>query len=207
MYVYITGLLLWMLNQCTRSEATGKKSCCQCQHINDALSLLLFPHVHTHSHIHRGSVLSVAVGASGEICFSGSTDTTIRVWQLPNDLGDPFDVYGTIVSSPCLQLVLTHLTHAHTHARTHARTHTHTHAHTHAHTRAHTHTHRPRGPPRSTSGAYRCNMGSCSSLQWPATVLWSRWHLPAMEPPAYKPSSQTLPTRARCVCLYTHESK
>ena len=65
-------------------------------------------------------MLSVAVGASGEICFSGSTDTTIRVWQLPNDLGDPFDVYGTLVSSPCLQLVLTHLTHlTHTHTLTH----------------------------------------------------------------------------------------
>ena len=59
------------------------------------LLLLLFPRTH------RGSVLSVAVGASGEICFSGSTDTTIRVWQLPSDLGDPFDVYGTLVSCLC----------------------------------------------------------------------------------------------------------
>jgi len=57
------------------------------------------PHTHTYTHTHtpRGSVLSVAVGASGDICFSGSTDTTIRVWQLPSDLGDPFDVYGKII--------------------------------------------------------------------------------------------------------------
>ena len=43
-----------------------------------------------------GSVLSVAVSLNGELCFSGSADSSIRVWQLPGDLSDPFDVYGKI---------------------------------------------------------------------------------------------------------------
>ena len=43
----------------------------------------------------RGPVLSVLFGLGGDICFSGSTDSTIRVWRIPGDLGDdPFDVYG-----------------------------------------------------------------------------------------------------------------
>ena len=41
-----------------------------------------------------GSVLSVAISLNGELCFSGSTDSSIGVWQLPSDLSDPFDVYG-----------------------------------------------------------------------------------------------------------------
>lgn len=41
-----------------------------------------------------GSVLSVAVSLNGELCFSGSADSSIGVWQLPGDLSDPFDVYG-----------------------------------------------------------------------------------------------------------------
>ena len=45
---------------------------------------------------HRGGVLCVAMGCGGEVCFSGSTDTTIRVWQLPGDLSDPFDAYGQL---------------------------------------------------------------------------------------------------------------
>ena len=44
--------------------------------------------------IRSGSVLCVAVSLSGEICFSGSADSNIGVWQLPGDLSDPFDVYG-----------------------------------------------------------------------------------------------------------------
>ena len=39
-------------------------------------------------------MLSVAIGLGGEICFSGSADSNIRVWQLPGDFSDPFDVYG-----------------------------------------------------------------------------------------------------------------
>ncbi len=43
----------------------------------------------------RGHVLSVAFGIGGDICFSGSADTTIRVWQIPAEPGeDPFDLYG-----------------------------------------------------------------------------------------------------------------
>jgi len=123
--------------------------------------------VHTYRG-HRGSVLSVAVGASGDICFSGSTDTTIRVWQLPSDLGDPFDVYGKIIwfFMSCVLLLLTS---------------------------THTCTHRPRGSSRSSSGTHRCNMGSCGPLQWPAAVLWGRWNMPAMEPSAHEPTSATLP--------------
>ena len=41
-----------------------------------------------------GSVLSIAVSLNGELCFSGSADSSIGVWQLPGDLNDPFDVYG-----------------------------------------------------------------------------------------------------------------
>ena len=134
------------------------------------------PHTHTHTHphphTHRGSVLSVAVGASGDICFSGSTDTTIRVWQLPSDLGDPFDVYGKIISFfhvLCALLL----------------------------TSTHAHTHRPRGSSRSSSGTHRCNMGSYGPLQWPVAVLWRRWNVPAVEPSAHEPASATLPYRAR----------
>ena len=43
-----------------------------------------------------GSVLSVAVNLNGELCFSGSADCSIGVWQLPGDLSDPFDVYGKV---------------------------------------------------------------------------------------------------------------
>ena len=43
----------------------------------------------------RGHVLSVAFGIGGDFCFSGSEDSTIRVWQLPAEPGeDPFDLYG-----------------------------------------------------------------------------------------------------------------
>ncbi len=42
----------------------------------------------------RGAVLCVAMSNSGEVCFSGGTDTTIRVWQLPRDLSDAFSIYG-----------------------------------------------------------------------------------------------------------------
>ena len=42
-------------------------------------------------------MLSVAVSLNGELCFSGSADSSIGVWQLPGDLSDPFDVYGKIL--------------------------------------------------------------------------------------------------------------
>lgn len=52
---------------------------------------------------HRNGVLCVAVGISGELCFSGSTDSTIRVWQLPGDFNDPFDMYDPEVHQGVLR--------------------------------------------------------------------------------------------------------
>lgn len=44
-------------------------------------------------------MLSVAFGLGGDICFSGSSDSTIRVWQMPGEMGDdPFTVYGMLCS-------------------------------------------------------------------------------------------------------------
>lgn len=43
-------------------------------------------------------MLSVAFGAGGDICFSGSTDSTIRVWRLPKEgADDPFGIYGKMI--------------------------------------------------------------------------------------------------------------
>lgn len=40
-------------------------------------------------------MLSVAFGEGGDICYSGSADSTIRVWRLPVEGGDdPFTIYG-----------------------------------------------------------------------------------------------------------------
>jgi len=56
----------------------------------DAYRMLLLS-----SPVSRGHVLSVVFGMGGEMCFSGSADSTIRVWQLPTEPGeDPFDLYG-----------------------------------------------------------------------------------------------------------------
>ncbi len=43
----------------------------------------------------RGAVLCVAMGNGGNVCFSGGVDSTIRAWQLPTDLSDPYGLYGT----------------------------------------------------------------------------------------------------------------
>ena len=45
---------------------------------------------------HTGSILSMALGNEGDICFSAGVDCGIRCWQLPID-GEPFDEYGTSV--------------------------------------------------------------------------------------------------------------
>lgn len=40
-------------------------------------------------------MLSVAFGLGGEVCYSGSSDSTIRVWRVPEESeDDPFSVYG-----------------------------------------------------------------------------------------------------------------
>lgn len=43
---------------------------------------------------HTGPVLSLAIASSGDLCFSGGIDSTIRVWNLPNPSVDPYDCFG-----------------------------------------------------------------------------------------------------------------
>lgn len=42
---------------------------------------------------HTGPVLSLVMAPSGDRCFSGSLDSTIRLWNLPNCNVDPYDAY------------------------------------------------------------------------------------------------------------------
>lgn len=46
---------------------------------------------------HNGSVLSLAMSANGEQCYSGGVDGVINVWQLPNSNIDPYDNYDAEV--------------------------------------------------------------------------------------------------------------
>ncbi|KAL5463206.1 hypothetical protein EMCRGX_G032085 [Ephydatia muelleri] len=43
---------------------------------------------------HTQGVLSIAMSSTGDICFSGSLDSTICAWQLPSENVDPFDAYN-----------------------------------------------------------------------------------------------------------------
>ena len=43
---------------------------------------------------HTSPVLSVTLSNEGDIVYSGGKDGSIRMWQLPVELTDPFDVYG-----------------------------------------------------------------------------------------------------------------
>lgn len=43
---------------------------------------------------HIGPVLCLAVSATGEQCFSGGIDSTIRCWNIPNSNIDPYDSFG-----------------------------------------------------------------------------------------------------------------
>ena len=43
---------------------------------------------------HQGPVLCLAMSATGEECFSGGVDSTIRCWNLPSSNIDPYDSYG-----------------------------------------------------------------------------------------------------------------
>jgi len=45
---------------------------------------------------HVGAVLSLAVSASGEQCYSGGMDSTIRCWNIPSSNIDPYDSFGKI---------------------------------------------------------------------------------------------------------------
>lgn len=43
---------------------------------------------------HSGPVLSLAVSPTGEVCYSGGADATIRCWNIPNSNIDPYDSFG-----------------------------------------------------------------------------------------------------------------
>ncbi len=43
---------------------------------------------------HTSAVLSVCVSTDGQTVYSGGADGSVRVWQVPADITDPFDVYG-----------------------------------------------------------------------------------------------------------------
>lgn len=43
---------------------------------------------------HVGPVLCLAVSASGEQCYSGGIDSTIRCWNIPSSNIDPYDSFG-----------------------------------------------------------------------------------------------------------------
>jgi len=42
---------------------------------------------------HVGPVLAVSMNPTGEQCYSGGVDGTVRVWNLPNSNIDPYDAY------------------------------------------------------------------------------------------------------------------
>uniref|UniRef100_A0AAR2LFI5 Striatin N-terminal domain-containing protein n=1 Tax=Pygocentrus nattereri TaxID=42514 RepID=A0AAR2LFI5_PYGNA len=46
---------------------------------------------------HIGPVLSLAITASGEQCFSGGIDSTIQWWNIPSSNVDPYDTYDASV--------------------------------------------------------------------------------------------------------------
>ena len=43
---------------------------------------------------HRGPVLCLAMSPTGECCYSGGADATIRCWNIPNSNIDPYDSFG-----------------------------------------------------------------------------------------------------------------
>ncbi|KAK7104752.1 striatin-3-like isoform X1 [Littorina saxatilis] len=52
---------------------------------------------------HVGPVLSLAVSASGEQCFSGGSDATIRCWNIPSSNIDPYDSFDRGVLADTLE--------------------------------------------------------------------------------------------------------
>ncbi|CAL1527622.1 unnamed protein product [Lymnaea stagnalis] len=52
---------------------------------------------------HVGPVLSLAVSPSGEQCYSGGMDTTIRCWNIPKSDIDPYDSFDPNVLSDTLE--------------------------------------------------------------------------------------------------------
>lgn len=43
---------------------------------------------------HIGPVLCLAINATGEQCYSGGIDCTIKCWNIPNSNIDPYDSFG-----------------------------------------------------------------------------------------------------------------
>ncbi len=43
---------------------------------------------------HVGPVLCLAMDATGEHCYSGGFDASIRCWKIPNSNIDPYDSFG-----------------------------------------------------------------------------------------------------------------
>lgn len=54
---------------------------------------------------HTGPVLSTIFSIEGDTVYSGSQDGSIMMWQIPNDLNDPFDVYGITTHRSLLYLI------------------------------------------------------------------------------------------------------
>jgi len=52
---------------------------------------------------HTGPVLSLAIASSGDLCFSGGIDSTIRVWNMPNPSVDPYDCFDPSVLAATLR--------------------------------------------------------------------------------------------------------
>lgn len=52
---------------------------------------------------HMGPVLCLAVSATGEQCFSGGIDSTIRCWNLPSSSIDPYDSFDCNVLQETLE--------------------------------------------------------------------------------------------------------
>lgn len=52
---------------------------------------------------HTGPVLSLAIASSGDLCFSGGVDSTIRVWNMPNPNVDPYDCFDSSVLAATLR--------------------------------------------------------------------------------------------------------
>ena len=61
---------------------------------------------------HQGPVLCLAMSATGEECFSGGVDSTIRCWNLPSSNIDPYDSYGKVFSCLATIVVYISLNHA-----------------------------------------------------------------------------------------------
>ncbi|XP_060077538.1 striatin-3-like isoform X3 [Ylistrum balloti] len=62
---------------------------------------------------HIGPVLCLAVSATGEQCFSGGLDSSIRCWNIPSSNIDPYDSFGKYCTEPT---VLSDTLQAHTDA-------------------------------------------------------------------------------------------